>query len=71
MSEEGPILNLHYIYDIGFIEELIQYGQGKNADRISSFRINMYYEREFLYKGKTINTQVKQKDSFFTMNLFN
>lgn len=71
MSEEGPILNLHYIYDIGFLEELIQYGQGKNADRISSFRINMYYEREFLYKGKTINTQVKQRDTFFTMNLFN
>lgn len=64
-----PIYNFNLIYDLGFIEELIKYGE-RNADRISSFRINMYYEREFLYKEKFVSTEVKQRDAFFTMPLF-
>jgi hypothetical protein len=58
-GEDGKLVkNLHTIYDVGFLEELIQYGRGKNYDRISSFRIGSFYEREVEYKGLEIANSV-------------
>lgn len=70
VTEDGQrILNLHTIYDMGLLEELIKYKEEGNYDRISSLRINMFYEREFLYKNKTVQANTK-RDSFFNRELF-
>ena len=70
ITEDGrQIKNLHFIYDIGLLEELIKYNPTDNFDRISSFRIGMYYERELLYKGKTVGIKKKITDPFLKNGL--
>lgn len=70
VTEDGrQIKNLHYIYDLGLLEELIKYNPTDNFDRISSFRIGMYYERELLYKGKTVGIKKKIIDPFLKNGL--
>jgi hypothetical protein len=70
VDENGKqILNLHTIFDIGLLQELIKYKKG-NFDRISSLRINMFYEREFAYSNRHIRTTPKKKDAFFTKRLY-
>lgn len=70
ITEDGKrILNLHTIYDLGLLEELIKYKNEGNYDRISSLRINMFYEREFAYKNKEVSTANKT-DKFFELELF-
>lgn len=72
IDETGKILkNLHFIFDLGLLEELITYGKYKNYDRVASFRISMYHEQENMYKEQKvqiINNTVR--DSFFTNQLF-
>jgi hypothetical protein len=72
IDENGKTLyNLHFIYDLGIIEELIEYGKYENYDRISSLRVNMYDEREFLYDESYVEVEEKELDSFFeSLNLF-
>ena len=69
-SEGNQILNLHTIYNIGLLKELIEYNDNKNADRVAALRINMYYEREFIYKSRDIQREVEQRDLFFEQKLF-
>lgn len=62
VTADGRVLyNLNFIYDIGFLKEFKKYPNG-NFDRISSFRINMYYEKEFAMQEKTV--KIKKVDSF-------
>jgi hypothetical protein len=72
IDEDGNIIkNLHFIYDLGLIEELIEYGKYSNYDRVASLRISMYHERENMYKEKSVrilNNVVR--DNFFTNELF-
>lgn len=68
-EDSNNLLNLHLIYDIGLLQELIKYKRGGNFDRVSSLRIGMYYEREMLYKGTTIK-QTYTKSALFDRPLF-
>jgi hypothetical protein len=47
----NSVLNLHYIYDLATLEELIRYDPNpkKNFDRVSALLIAMYYEKELDY----------------------
>ena len=47
----NKLLNLHYVYDIGFLRELLKFDGKKNADRISTGIIGMYDIRESLHKS--------------------
>ena len=49
----NKILNLHYIYDIGFLKELLKYDGKRNADRVSAAIVGMFDIRETLFKGIT------------------
>lgn len=70
-SEDGvKLLNLHLIYDIGLLQELIKYKDGGNFDRVSSLRIGMYYEREMAYKGISTKINAVKKSSLFDKPLF-
>lgn len=70
-SEDGKyLLNLHLIYDIGLLQELIKYKSGGNFDRVSSLRIGMYYEKEMLYNNIGVKATQQKKDSLFTRNLY-
>lgn len=40
-----PIYNLHFIYDIGLLRELIKYGKG-NFDRVSACLVGMFYMKD-------------------------
>ena len=61
-------LNLHKIYDLAFLQELIKFNHKGNFDRVMAFMIGMYHTRE-LY-----NTEVKDiledrsSDSWFDSN---
>lgn len=50
VTEEGVVLNLHTIFDIGLLLELENYAADKNCDRVSSARIYPYFNRELIYK---------------------
>ena len=54
-SKGNSILNLHYIYDLATLEELIRYDPNpkKNFDRVSALLIAMYYQKEIDYKEIT------------------
>ena len=69
-TEDGKVFkNLHFIYDLGLLEELIKYNPNDNYDRIAAFRIGTFYERELVYKGITVNREKKQKDPFLSKGL--
>jgi len=71
ISEDGKVLlNLHLIYDIGLLQELIKYKPGGNFDRVSSFRIGIYYEKELVYKGVHARSTEKKKNSMFNRPLY-
>jgi hypothetical protein len=54
-NEDGEqILNLHKIYDLALIQELIKFNHKGNFDRVMSLMIGMYHTRE-LY-----NAEVKE-----------
>lgn len=71
MTENGErLLNLHTIYDIALIEELIKYNRKGNFDRVSAMKVGMFHlkalhNREVEYSEDTAN-----EDSFFNRNLF-
>lgn len=69
-SDGDPIRNLHTILDVGLLKELISYKDGRNADRISALRVGMYYEKEFAYKNKKIQTESRNFNPFFGKTLF-
>lgn len=61
--------NLDYVYSLGLIAELIKYRKGRNADRVASLRVNMYYEKELEYNLR----KPKEKytlPTFFTRKLY-
>jgi hypothetical protein len=69
-TEDGRVIkNLHLIYDIGLLEELIKYNPKDNFDRIAAFRIGMFYTRELIYKGRTVTVNRKARDPFFKLGL--
>lgn len=71
VTEEGVVLNLHTIFDIGLLKELESYNSEKNFDRISSFRLYPYFNRELIYKQIKIKTPTRgSKVGFFNKRHF-
>lgn len=60
--------NYKTIYDRGLLKELIAYSTDGNFDRVSSLRVGMYHEREYIYKN--LQPQNNNQDSFFNTELF-
>ena len=72
-SEDGIIrYNYHSVYDLGLLQEWIDYDIDANRDRQSAFRVGMYHQQELEYKE--IAPQNKRKvtstSSFFEKSLF-
>jgi len=69
IDENGnKLLNLHLIYDVGLIRELIRYNSKGNFDRVSALIIGMFFNRELTHK-KIVQAQVeKDPNSFFERN---
>jgi hypothetical protein len=68
-TEDGRVIkNLHLIYDIGLLEELIKYNPKDNFDRIAAFRIGMFYTRELIYKGRTVTVNRKHETRFLNLD---
>lgn len=68
-DENGnKLLNLHYIYDVGLLTELLKYDGKRNADRISALIVGMFDMRENLNKQITpdaYSTPVMMEDDYF------
>ena len=71
-DEDGKqLLNLHYIYDIALIEELIKYNHKGNFDRVSSLLVGMWYLK-YMYNKQVISSQgeADEANSFFEREWF-
>jgi hypothetical protein len=44
------LLNLHYIYDVGLLRELLKFNGKGNFDRISAMIVGMYDVKETIFK---------------------
>ncbi len=73
VTADGKIVkNLHAIFDVGLLDELIKYKPGGNYDRVSALRIGMYYMKELEYAGRNVekSKQKMKKNSIFGRNLY-
>lgn len=48
----NKLLNLHYIYSIGLLKELLKYDGKRNTDRTSAMIVGMFDTRETIHKGQ-------------------
>lgn len=62
------LLNLHYIYDIGLLRELLKYGK-RNVDRLSSIIVGMFDIRELIHKQLTIDNPSDYTDDDYFSDL--
>lgn len=63
-------LNLHYIYDIGLIDELIKYDPERgNFDRVSAMKVGMFHLKALHNKEVSQEIEVEE-DSLFNRLLF-
>ncbi len=69
-SETGEKkLNLHYVYDIALLDELIKYNPKGNFDRVSALLIGMF-NLISLYNRTVERVQEDTSDSLFSRELF-
>jgi len=69
-TESGePKLNLHYIYDIALIEELIKYNSRGNFDRVSAMLVGMFHLKD-LSNHEVESAEQADSSSFFNRVLF-
>lgn len=54
--------NYHTVYDLGLLQEWINYNIDENRDRQSAFRVGMYHQQELLYNEVVPEVQ-KTRDS--------
>ena len=62
--------NLHYIYDVALIDELIKWTERGNFDRASSLLVGMFYMMDLLSKPVVKQESRDDHDSFFSRELF-
>ena len=62
--------NLHYIYDVALIDELIKWNEKGNFDRASSLLVGMFYMMDLLSKPVVKQESRDDHDSFFSRELF-
>jgi hypothetical protein len=66
----NSILNLHLIYDLPILKELLKFDGSKNADRVSCLLIGMYDIKEALFKNEVPTRSNANIDDYFN-NPFN
>jgi len=62
-------LNLHNIYDVGLIDELIKWNDQGNFDRVSALLIGMFFMVD-LYNKPVVEQSVESTNGFFDRELF-
>lgn len=68
-DEDGNIrLNLHEIYDVGLLQELIKFNHRGNFDRVMAFMVGMYHTRELYNKEVTETINDMSQDEWFDRN---
>lgn len=72
ITEDGDqLFNYHKIYDLGLLDEFINFNPDGNFDRISAMIIAMYYMKEVEYKyQKSFETQAGGIMDYFNVSLF-
>ena len=50
-NKGNKLLNLHYIYDIAFLRELLKFDGKRNTDRVSAAIVGMYDIKETMHKN--------------------
>jgi hypothetical protein len=71
MGEDGASkLNLHYIYDVGLIDELIKWNEKGNFDRASSLLVGMFYMMDLISKPVVKQDVEDSHDSFFSRDFY-
>lgn len=71
MGEDGVSkLNLHYIYDVGLIDELIKWNEKGNFDRASSLLVGMFFMQDLMTKPVVKKDEPDNHDSFFSRDFF-
>ena len=71
-TEEGKqLLNLHYIYDIALLDELIKFNSTGNFDRVSALLVGMYYLK-YMHNKKVqeVMDSSADPDNFFNRDWF-
>jgi hypothetical protein len=70
-DEDGKkTLNLHKIYDLAFLQELIKFNHKGNFDRVMAFMIGMYHTRE-LYNAEVKDVlEDRAGDDWFDSNYY-
>lgn len=70
ISENGDKkYNLHYIYDLALLDELIKYNRSGNFDRVSAMMVGMFHLKEL--HNRTISVEEsKESNSFFDRTFF-
>lgn len=68
IDEKGnKLLNLHYIYDVGFLRELLKFDGKRNTDRVSAAIVGMFDVKETIHKGvvaEEVNHNTQDDDYF-------
>jgi hypothetical protein len=71
MGEDGASkLNLHYIYDVALIDELIKWNDRGNFDRASSLLVGMFYMMDLMAKPVVKQGSQEDNESFFSRDFF-
>tara|TARA_B110000211_G_C13694670_1_gene384671 strand:- start:5 stop:295 length:291 start_codon:yes stop_codon:yes gene_type:complete len=64
-SESGETkLNLHQIFDIGLIDELIKYNRRGNFDRVSALMVGMFHLKDLHSKEVQVVEQLNDNTFF-------
>ena len=68
-DEDGNVrMNLHFIFDIALIDELVKYNPDGNFDRNSAMLVGMYFLKDS-YK-RELQYAEEEKESFFDRALY-
>ena len=69
-SESGEMrLNLHQIYDIALIDELVKYNRRGNFDRVSALMVGMFHLKD-LHTREVQVVEEQSNDTFFDRAFF-
>lgn len=62
----NPIYNLHYVYDVGLLKELLKFTKKGNFDRISTMIVGMYDIKEQIHNMVVPKETAIKRDSYFS-----
>ena len=68
-DEDGNVrLNLHDVYDVGLLQELIKFNHKGNFDRVMAFMVGMYHTRELYNKEVVESINDMSQNEWFDRN---